>query len=370
MQSEGHPDRIFLPFRVGVSAAQFRDRGERTPSQVVYSENKMRVLHYATRTSSQYPIPLVMTAPVIMPHYIMDLRPGRSLVEYLVGRGLDIFMIDWGVPDDGDRFDTLDDYIVRYLKHAIAAVCRVTGQRQVSLHGYCQGALLAVLFAARYPERVRNLISQTGPINFHDDGIFSLWARNMPIDLLVDTLGTIPAELLHAAIQMVNPTGLIEQTLRYYEKMEDDAYVRDYVAMNTYLNDILSLPGEFFRRFIRDLYQRNLLVKGELDIAGRPIDLRSIICPVLTLTSEKDHVVPYESAAVLNDLVSSRDKKLIMLKGGHLGMTIGRGAWNELWPAFAEWVIARSQYEESPSHARQETTASSKGRASSPQLQT
>ncbi|MBI4787353.1 MAG: alpha/beta fold hydrolase [Chloroflexi bacterium] len=346
MLPSDRPDRLALPFAILSNAAGIAEQyGQRTLSQVIYRENKMRVLHYQPRVPRPYPIPLVMTAPIIMPHYIMDLRPGKSLVEYLVARGLDVFMIDWGVAAEADRFDTLDDYVVRYLKHAVQAVCQMTHASQVTLHGYCQGGLLAILFAALYPQRVRNLVSQTGPVNFHDDGIFSLWTRQLNVDLLVDTLGNIPGEMLRASFQMVNPTGALAQTLRYCERVADEEYVRDYVALNTWLNDVVPLPGELFRQFIKDLYQRNLLVQGQFEIAGTRVDLRQITCPVLTLTSEKDHVVPWKSAAVLNDLVSSRDKQLLVLKGGHLGMTIGRDAWNELWPALAHWLIQRSTEE-------------------------
>ncbi len=340
------PDRFWLPFRLMSDAPRMALRyGERTPSDIIYRENKMRVLRYRPQGDLRCPTPLVMTAPLVMPHYIMDLKPGKSLVAYLVSRGLDVFMIDWGTPDAGDRYDTLDDYVARYLRHAVEAVCSLTQQVQVSLHGYCQGGLLAVLFAALYPDRVRNLVNQTGPVNFHDEGIFSLWARELDVDLIVDTLGNMPAEVLWASFQTINPTGALGQMLHFYDGIENDRTVDDYIAMNTWLNHVIAMPGEFFRRFIRDLYQHNLLVKGELEIAGRRIDLSRITCPVLTITSERDHVVPWQSSAVLNDLVSSADKRLFLMRGGHLGMTIGRGAWNEMWPAFAEWIIQRSQTE-------------------------
>ena len=346
------PERVWLPLAIAENTSAVAERyGQRTPSQVIYRENKMRVLHYPRGGCSCCRVPLVMTAPIIMPHYIMDLRPGKSLVKYLVDRGLDVFVVDWGVPDDSDRFDTLDRYVTRYLRHAIDAVCQVTGASQVTLHGYCQGGLLAVLFAAIFPRRVRNLVSQTGPINFHDDGIFSLWTRKMNADLMVDTLGNIPAEMLQMTFQCVNPTGAMSQTLHYYENLADEQYVRDYIALNTWLNDLIPLPGELFRKFVKDLYQRNLLVKGEFEIGGTRVDLRRITCPVLTIAGEKDEVVPWRSAAVLNDLVGSEDKQLLLLKSGHLGMTIGRGAWNELWPALADWVIQHGEEERSDLNA-------------------
>ncbi len=341
--------RLWLPWVIAADPAGISARyGQRTRSQVIYRENKMRVLHYAPSVPRCCPVPLVMIAPILMPHYIMDLHPRKSLVEYFLARGLDVFMIDWGVPDDGDRFDTLDRYITRYLRHAIDAVGRISEQPQVTLHGYCQGGLLAILFAALFPDQVRNLVSQTGPVNFHDEGIFSLWAQNINADLLVDTLGNVPAAMLRMTFQSLNPMGALVQTLRLYEHIDDEPFVQDYIALNTWLNDIVPLPGELFRKFVKDLYQRNLLIRGELEVGGARVDLHRITCPVLTIAGETDNVVPWRSAAALNDCVSSVDKHLLLLKSGHLGMTIGHGAREELWRPLADWVIQRSGGERSP----------------------
>jgi len=337
-------ERFWLPHQLMSRAGEMAERyGQRTPSDVIYTENKLRVMRYQPQVEKPHPIPLLMTPPLIMPYYIMDLKPGKSLVAYLVSRGLDVFMIDWGVPDASDRFDTLDDYVVRYLDHAVEVVRRLTGQPHITLHGYCQGGILAILYTVLFPDKVRNLVNQTGPVNFHDDGIFSLWTREcwLNVDLIVDTLGNVPAELLWMTFQSVNPVGAISRMIHFYEHMEDDQFVQDYVAMNTWLNHSISFPGEFFRKFVQDLYQRNLLVKGELEIAGTRINLSAIACPVLTITTEKDHVAPWKSVALLNEMISSQDKALLLMKGGHLGMTIGRGAQDELWPALADWVLRR-----------------------------
>jgi hypothetical protein len=105
-------ERFWLPHQLMSRANEMAERyGQRTPSDVIYTENKLRVMRYRPQEKKPHPIPLLMTPPLIMPYYIMDLKPGKSLVAYLVSRGLDVFMIDWGVPDASDRFDTLDDYV-------------------------------------------------------------------------------------------------------------------------------------------------------------------------------------------------------------------------------------------------------------------
>jgi polyhydroxyalkanoate synthase len=109
-----------------------------------------------------------------------------------------------------------------------------------------------------FPDKVRNLVNQTGPVNFHDDGIFSLWTREcwLNVDLIVDTLGNVPAELLWMTFQSVNPVGAISRMIHFYEHMEDDQFVQDYVAMNT-CSITASHSRRVFPQFVQDLYQRN-----------------------------------------------------------------------------------------------------------------
>ncbi|GAB4411591.1 MAG: hypothetical protein Kow00106_05860 [Anaerolineae bacterium] len=112
--------------------------------------------------------------------------------------------------------------------------------------------------------------------------------------------------------------------------------------MQIWLNDPTPFPGEAFRKYIKDFYQRNLLIGGGLTIAGRPIDLGTITTPTLTIAARQDHIAPWRSVTLLHDRIASADKTVIVLESGHIGMVIGADAHTTLWPQLGDWLVARS----------------------------
>jgi polyhydroxyalkanoate synthase len=112
--------------------------------------------------------------------------------------------------------------------------------------------------------------------------------------------------------------------------------------MNKWVNDGTPFPGAAFRQWIRDFYQGNKLVKGELKMRGRKVDLSNIMCPVLNIAGEKDHICPMPQAKSTIDLVGSEDKEFFVLDAGHVGLMTGRGAKEGLWPKVSSWLGERS----------------------------
>ncbi len=162
------------------------------------------------------------------------------------------------------------------------------------------------------------------------------------MDVYVDALGNIPAPLLNTTFNMVRPTNELVQALNYWERGEDEGFMRRFAAMQIWLNDSTPFPGEAFRKYIKDFYQRNLLVQGRLEVGGRRIDLGAIRAPVLTIAARQDHIAPWRSVTLLHDLVGSADRDVIVLESGHIGLVIGASAQTMLWPRLGDWLAARS----------------------------
>jgi len=315
-----------------------------TPADVVYTENKLRLLRYQPSVGIQYPLPLLMVPSIINRYYILDLKPGRSLVEYLRDKGFDVWIIDWGRPGDEDRFVTLDDYIDGYLLNCVQEVLAATRQPQLSLLGYCIGGVMTTVFTALHSQFVRNLINLAAPINFHDDGLLSLWAQkaNFPVERVIDTYGNMPAWLLQTSFKWLRPTTDWRNLWTVWDRLDDPARLDDFLALKTWVDDNVPVAGEAYRKFVRDCYQENLLVQNRLQIHGRTVDLNAIRSSLLNVVARQDHICPAPSAAVLNDLVSSEDALLLTLPGGHIGVVIGREAGDVLWPRLSEWLEQRS----------------------------
>lgn len=324
-----------------------------TPADVVYRANKLSLLRYrrtplaaelAGEGSDRPSVPILFVPSLINRHYILDLMPGRSLVEYLVAQGFDVYMIDWGKPGPEDRYITFDDYIGGLLHRVVRRTAELAGGESVTLVGYCMGGTLAVIHAALAPTSVRNLVTFASPVDFSEGGILSQWTSGQRFDpnLVVDAFGNVPWQLMQASFHMLVPTLWAQKALFLYDKLGDESFEDNFLALETWGNDNVSFPGECYRRYIHDLYQENLLVRDELYVAGRLAKLSSIGAPLLNVLADGDHIVPAACAAALSARVGSTDKELWQLPGGHIGAIVSRTAARRFWPTLTTWLRPRS----------------------------
>ena len=316
-----------------------------TPAEEIYRENKLRVLHYKPMVEKTYPTPLVVSFALINRYYILDLQPERSVVQALLKRGFDIYMIDWGTPSAADRYLTIDDYVNGYMDHVVDAVRSRTGNDKVTLLGYCMGGTFAVIYSALHPEKVRNLIVQAAGVDFENcGGIINVWSKYMDVDRMVDTLGNIPGDMMNAGFLMLNPVRLLlDKYVSLFENIENEEAVKSFLAMEKWIFDSPPLAGETYREFVKKLYQKNLLIKNQLEIGGKKVDLKKIDVPILILIAENDNLVPPESALRIKDAIASKDIEVISCPTGHIGLSVSSIAHKQVWPKVAEWLKARSQ---------------------------
>jgi polyhydroxyalkanoate synthase len=132
--------------------------------------------------------------------------------------------------------------------------------------------------------------------------------------------------------------NLIEKGVGFYESMEDPKFISNYFALERWLNDNIPVAGETFREFVKKLYQQNQLVRGELELAGRRVDLRRITCPLLLLTAKNDHLVAPSSTSRIRAHVSSRQIEEMMLGAGHVGLAVSSKAHKTFWPEAVRWI--------------------------------
>ncbi len=316
-----------------------------TPHEVVFTENKLRLLHYEPIAEKIYPVPLIMIFALVNRPYILDLKPGRSVVEALLKKGIDVYLIDWGVPGDEDKYLNLDHYINRYIKKVVEKVKRVSGSNKVNLMGYCMGGTMSVMYTSLYPGDVDNLVLMTTGIDFKVEGTLNLWSgkHNFDVNKFVEAYGNVPAEFLQTTFLLMKPVqNLLSKYVSFYENVDNEQFLDNFFAMEKWLNDNIPVPGEVFKEFVKYCYQENLLVENKLRINGKAVDLRKISCPVLNLVAEHDHLVPPASSTVLNGLISSKDKETIVFPTGHIGMSVSSKSLKDLWPRVGEWLIERS----------------------------
>jgi polyhydroxyalkanoate synthase len=327
-----------------------------TPKEEIWRLNKTRLFRYTpTRPVEQrHPIPLLLVYALINKPFIFDLAPGRSFVEYMLDRGFDVYLLDWGTPGPEDRETTFDDYVTQYLRRAVRKFLRISGAQEYSMLGYCIGATLSVVYTALYPESApRNLMTLTPPLDFSSEnrGGMAIWLdeRNLDVDKVVDSLGNVPGEMIKFWAKMLKPMeNFIGAYVTLWKQLGDEAAVRGWQAVNRWVEDVIPFAGEAFRQFVKEYLRENQLMQGEHVIGGKTVDVGEIHAAFLNVVAKYDHIVTLDQAAPIMEKISSQDKELIVIPSTHVGLMASHRARHKSWPELAAWLEPRSQQE---SHA-------------------
>jgi polyhydroxyalkanoate synthase subunit PhaC len=317
-----------------------------TPKEVIWKKNKAKLYRYIPTQEKLHSVPILLIYALINKPYILDLTPGNSLVEYLVNRGFDVYMLDWGTPGLEDRNMKLDDYILDYIPRAVKKVLSTSEADEISILGYCMGGTMTSIFAALHPELpIRNLIFLTSPFDFEDTGLYGIFLdeRYFNLDKAVDTFGIIPGEMIDFGNKMLKPlTNFYGPYVTLLDRSENQKFVESWKLMQKWVTDGIPFPGEAYRQWIREFYQQNKLIKGELMIRGRRVDLQNIKANVLNIAASRDHIaMPHQVEALMN-VVSSEDKEYVLMETGHVSVVFGPKAVKETYPTIGDWLEQRS----------------------------
>jgi polyhydroxyalkanoate synthase subunit PhaC len=263
----------------------------------------------------------------------------------LQAMGHEVYLIDWGYPDRSDRYLTLDDYINGYIGRCVDIVAARHNMPAINLLGICQGGAFSLCYTALNPSKVKNLITMVTPVDFHTpDNMLSHWTRAMDVDLFIDTLGNVPADLMNYCYLTLKPYRLNSQKyVGLVDILDNKAELENFVRMEKWIFDSPDQAGEAFRQFIKDFYQANKFITGGLEIGGREVNLRNIKQPVLNIFAEQDHLVPPSASRPLDKLVGTKDYTQLAFKGGHIGIYVSGRAQREVPPAISNWLKQRDK---------------------------
>jgi polyhydroxyalkanoate synthase len=318
-----------------------------TPNDVVYEESSLKLLRYRNPKPIVHQQPIVICYALVNRPYILDLQPSRSVVAQLLNQGFNVYLIDWGVPTAADRTMRLYDYVCGLMRHVGDFVREDAGSDQFHLFGYCMGGTMSTMYTTLYPELVRTLTLLAAPIDFAVEGLLNLWTQEkyFDVDRLVDAYGNCPPDLLQGAFQLMKPVqNFVEKYTSFYENMHDDKFLDSFFAMEHWGQDNIPVAGETFREFVKYLYQRNQLVKGEFHLRHDvPIKLERLTCPLLLLTADFDHLVPPAATLGIEPHVRSPEVAKMAIHAGHVGLAVSSKAHRSFWPQAASWIAERSE---------------------------
>jgi len=326
-----------------------------TPSNVVYEENKLELLHYESRTDEQNEVPILIVYALINQPYILDLQPDRSVVRRLLDAGHDVYMIDWNEPSRLDQHLTLHDYVNRYIDNCVDVVCERSGQESINLLGYCMGGTMSTMYSALNPEKVNALGLMAAGLCFDQTGgTLEDWGSEEYYDPqdVVDAYGNVPAEMLDDGFALMDPVdNYVSKYITLYENLESDALVQNFSRMERWLDEGIDLAGQAYVEFLEKIYQNNELYRNVLEINGERVDIENIDMPVLQIIGEYDHLIPPEASKPFNEVVGSDDVTTIEYPTGHIGMSVSSSTHEDVWPDVCDWFWTQSEAGEDESEA-------------------
>lgn len=312
-----------------------------TPLELVFKQHKLELHRVLREEPPRFAMPVLLIPPLGVRTYIYDLLPAHSLLRTLRDAGFDVFVVDFGVPDDGDTLVRLDDYVLELVPACVEQTLRASGADQLALAGYCMGGLFGLIHVGTHAdERVRALVTVGSPVNFRKMGLVTAGARLSAsvMDRVIDLVGNVPGVLSSTTLKLISAPRLAKSYVDLLFRLDDVEHVRSFRAINYWINDMIPYPQEAFRQLFWDVVRYNKLRKGELRFNDHRCDLGQVRCSLLAFAGANDIVAPPDSIREIVELVGSTDKELCIAPGGHVGVVAGAAAPEQVWRPMVAWL--------------------------------
>jgi len=313
-----------------------------TPYEVVYKEDRVSLKYYKP-SEVKHKYPLLVVYALINRETMLDLQPGRSVVQTFLDNGLEVYMVDWGYPTRKDKYVTIDDHVNGYMDNIVDFIRKKHSLPQINLMGICMGGAFSVMYSALHPEKIKNLVTTVTPTNFDTDkGLLHVWMKYTDAFLMGESYGNMPGDLMNLGFLLLNPARLIlDKYVGFYENMDDKDFVENFIRMEKWIFDSPDVPAATFHQFVTDCYRKNLLIQSKMELNGRRVDLKNITMPLLNFYGQYDHLVPPEACELLTKAVGSKDTEDICLKTGHIGIYVSSKCQREFCPKIVKWLKER-----------------------------
>lgn len=345
------------PRQVDTSSFRLGENMAATPSKVVFRNDLMELLQYLPQSEEVHAVPLLASPPWINKYYVMDLAPGRSLIEWAVRQGRTVFTISYRNPDASMSGITMDDYSTHGTRAALDAVSEITGSDTVDVLGVCLGGTLAAMTAAQVAASgedrigtltlINTLLDYTEPGQlgaFLDEGTIGKLERRMSRE------GYLDGGDMAGTFNALRANDLIFSYVASNWLMGEQPPAFDLLAWNA---DSTRLPAAMHSWYLRSCYMENQLAEGTMVLGGQRLDLGAVKPDTYVVAAERDHIVPWRSSYRTTGLLGG-DVRYVLASGGHIAGIVSPPdpkAWvmtcDENPPTADEWREAASRQGES-----------------------
>jgi polyhydroxyalkanoate synthase len=345
-----------------------RDLGV-TPGAVVFRNEICELIQYSPMTDTVRTTPVVLVPPQINKYYFMDMAPGRSLVEYVVQQGFQMFVISWRNPTKEHRQWNLDAY-VEAVRDALRATCEITGSPEVNTLSLCSGGITTAALLGH--------LAATGERLIHC-ATFAVTLLDFSVPSLIGLFGS--EEIVRNAVRASGRTGVVggPESRTLFAMLRPNDLIFNYWVANNLLGDrppafdVLAwnsdstrLTGALHADFL-DMFLNNSLAAGTFPVFGEPIDLSRVTCDTFVVGARNDHLTDWKACYATTQLLGG-DSQFALSSSGHIQslvnppgnpkMTVATGpecgpdpeAWlascqpvtGSWWESWAAWASTRS----------------------------
>ena len=286
-----------LPSQVDKKAFAVGDNLALSPGKVVFRNPILELIQYSATTDTVYERPHLIVPPEINKFYVFDLSPGKSMVEYMVGHGLQMFAVSWRNPTAEHRDWGMGAYVAA-LQEAIAAVRDITGSPDLIVHAACSGAMTAAALAGHLAASgdagIHAMVMMVAVLGQTSEGTLSLFATDettAAAKLKSRTAGVLDGMEMNRIFAWLRPNDLVW-----------NYWVNNYLLGNAppafdilyWSNDATRLPAAFHSEIL-DMFVDNRLVRpGAMKVLGKPIDLSKVTCDKIFVAGITDHITPWK----------------------------------------------------------------------------
>jgi polyhydroxyalkanoate synthase subunit PhaC len=310
-----------LPSQVDRDALEVGRDLALTPGRVVYRNELIELIAYEPQTETVFAEPIVYSPPWINKYYVLDLSPGRSLIEHAVGRGFTVFAISYRNPDASMAELTMDDYLRLSWLAAVDRAEELTGSAKVNILGVCLGGTLtaiglAVLAARGQADRIGWATLVNTLVDFSDPGDIGVFTDEKTVQRIerqTARRGYLKPSELSGPFTWMRANDLVWRYVvsGWYLGNRPPAY--DILAWN---DDATRLPAAMHAQYLRSCYVENLLTRpGEFIADGTPVDIGAIETPLYVLGAEGDHIAPWRSTYRTTQLASGPSQYVLSFSG-------------------------------------------------------
>ena len=338
-------------FKVGGNVAT-------SPGKVVFQNELIQLIQYAPATETVHQVPLLIVPPWINKFYILDLKPENSFIKWATEQGYTVFVISWVNPDAHLTSLVFEDYMKKGPLAALDAIEQATGQREVSAIGYCIGGTLMATtlayMAARGDRRIVACTFFTAQVDFSEPGELGVFIDEdqlVGVEEMMSKKGYLEGAEMATTFNMLRANDLIWSFVVNNYLMGKDPFPFDLLYWNA---DATRMPAAMHSYYLRNMYQKNLLVQpGGLVIDNVPIDLSKITIPVYLQAGKEDHIAPSKSVYKATQIFKG-PVRFMLAGSGHIAGVVNppRNKKYQHWlnetttnpPTLPEWQAGAKEY--------------------------